>query len=78
MKLILKSIRLFILGVYTEYYRHKLDRLITKHSKLKNELSNRRLVHISNKTYSLYLRFKEHEEMFLHDSYMCRLAKRSV
>ncbi len=78
MKLIMKSIYLFLFGTYIEYHKCRLERLAGKLLKHENTITCRRLVRLSNKIYSLYSKFDECEKSLLCDMRVFNLSEHSI
>lgn len=73
MKILFKSIKLFMYGLYVESYKHKFDRVIDRRIKNGGDISSPRLTKMSNKSYSLYMKFKEYENILIHEMTMKKL-----
>ncbi len=62
MKLLFKSIYLFLLGVYAECYKKRFDCIMDKTIKKGGNIAAASLTRLSHRCYSLYIRFKECEK----------------
>ena len=62
MKLLFKSIYLFLLGVYAECYKKRFDYVMDKTIKNGGNIASASLTRMSNRCYALYTRFKECEK----------------
>ena len=62
MKLLFKSIYLFLLGVYAECYKKRFDYVMDKAIKNGGNIASASLTRMSNRCYALYTRFKECEK----------------
>lgn len=67
MKLLFKSIYLFLLGVYAECYKKRFDRIIDKTIKKGGNIAAASLTRMSDRCYSLYTRFKDYEKELRYD-----------
>ncbi|MGN0106247.1 MAG: hypothetical protein ACI4A5_00945 [Hominilimicola sp.] len=67
MKLLFKSIYLFLLGVYAECYKKRFDYIMDKTIKKGGNIASPSLTHMSNRCYALYTRFKEREKELCYE-----------
>lgn len=73
----MKSIYLFFLGVYAEFYKQHFDRLMDKYIKNGNDISSPRLTKMSNNSYNLYVKFREYEKNLKYDINLRKIIKNS-
>lgn len=66
MKLIFKSVYLFLLGVYVEFYKRRFDYIMDKTLNKGGDISRASLTRRSNRCYALYIRFKDYEKELRH------------
>lgn len=67
MKLLFKSIYLFLLGVYAECYKKRFDYVMDKTIKKGGNIAATSLTRMSNRCYALYMHFKEYEKELHYD-----------
>lgn len=78
MKILFKSIYLFIFGVYVEAYKRSFDRIIDKRIKKGRSISDSRLTKMSDRSYWLYMKFKDYEKDLKYEILIRNIAKNTV
>lgn len=73
MKILMKSLYLYILGAYAEYSLHRLNLLIERSLAKTGTICAPNLVYRSDKCYKLFKKFGECERVLLKDFDMRRL-----
>lgn len=78
MRILMKSIYLFILGIYIDNRRKSFDNLLMRYDEKYGSLSSPKLVHISNHCYKLYLLFYKCENELRRDILIKSLVKKNI
>ncbi|MCD8181133.1 MAG: hypothetical protein LUF26_06630 [Firmicutes bacterium] len=78
MKILMKSIRLFLIGVWAEYYKRGFDNAVDRCIKKGGDISAAPLTRKSNRSYNLYMKFREYEKDLNREILLKKLAKGSV
>lgn len=78
MKILIKATWLFLFGIYVEYYKRRFDTAMDKCIKNGGDISCRTLTKKSNKSYSLYMKFREYENDLKREINIKKLIKDSI
>ncbi len=78
MKILMKSIHLFLFGVYVEAYKKHFDSVMDSYIKKGLDISSKRLTKMSDKSYQLYVDFKEYEKSLKHDILLKNIIKNTI
>lgn len=66
MIVLIKSINIFLLGIYAEAYKHLFDRTVDRQIRKGRSFAGKRITKMSNKSYRLYTLFREYEKDLIH------------
>ncbi len=78
MRILMKSIYLFILGIYIDSRRKSFDNLLTRYFEKNGGISSSKLVHLSNHCYKLYSLFYNHENELRREMLIKSLVKKNI
>ncbi len=78
MKILMKSIRLFLIGVWAEYYKKGFDIAMDECIKKGGDISAVPLTRKSNRSYNLYIKFREYEKDLKEEIFLKKLTKGSA
>ncbi len=67
MKLLLKATYLFLLGIYAETYKRGFDAAVDRRVKKGGNISCAALTRKSDRSYGLYVKFREYENDLRHE-----------
>lgn len=66
MKILIKSLNIFLLGAWADIYKKRFDNAIDRCIRRGGNIAGKRLTRMSNKSYDLYIRFRECEKDLLY------------
>ena len=72
MKILIKSLNIFLLGAWADIYKRRFDNAIDRCIRRGGNIAGKRLTRMSNKSYDLYMRFRECEKDL---SYMMEISR---
>ncbi|MBQ8301277.1 MAG: hypothetical protein IJX57_04870 [Clostridia bacterium] len=78
MKILIKSIYLFLFGLYVEAYKKHFDSVMDRYIEKGHDISCIRLTKMSNKSYQLYVDFKEYEKSLKYDILLKNIIKNTI
>lgn len=74
MKLLIKATYLFLLGVYAETYKRSFDAAMDRCIKKGGDMSSSYLTAKSNRSYALYVKFREYEKTLRREIHIKKLC----
>lgn len=67
MKILVKAIHLYVIGLYAEMYKRWFDARLLRRVRTDKGLSEKRLADMSNKVHYLFKNFNKYECSLLHE-----------